>query len=339
MNTNVFFSIIIPAYQVEKYIDDCIESVLKQNYQNYEVIIVDDGSTDQTVIKSDEFAIRNSNISVIHKKNGGLSSARNVGINSAKGEYIIFLDSDDFLSETALENLNKCIEKYDSPEVVINRWSYYRDGKICEIEKRNIFDEEKYCMMDIEEVYSGIQKLSSGCLGACFFCVRYDYLKNNNLFFYEGILHEDEEWIPRMFMNARKIAYNNSYFYIYRINREGAITSSLNIRRELDKIKVIDLLRDEFSLDKYSLSVKNVMKYHRQAILFGILSKLSLYKNDELFDVLKKEIKEHVYIFKKSSRNLYRLCYAMILVVGVELAGITIDLFLRIKKWKNERNI
>ena len=91
-----YFSIIIPVYKVEKYLNDCVNSVLQQTFKNFEIILVDDGSPDNCPAICDDISKNNENVKVIHKQNGGLSSARNAGLNEANGEYVIFLDSDDF---------------------------------------------------------------------------------------------------------------------------------------------------------------------------------------------------------------------------------------------------
>lgn len=102
---NELISIVIPVYNVEKYIDKCLETIVKQTYQHLEIILVDDGSTDLSGEKCDLWKKKDSRIIVIHKENGGLSSARNAGINIATGDYISFIDSDDFIDLTMIEKL------------------------------------------------------------------------------------------------------------------------------------------------------------------------------------------------------------------------------------------
>ena len=122
-----YFSIIIPVYQTEKYIIDCIESVLKQDSDDYELILVDDGSTDGSSKICDQYASQFEKISVIHKRNGGLSDARNKGIRAAAGEYLLFLDSDDFWSDSQfLKKLKSGIEQQDC-DVMNFHYKYYYD--------------------------------------------------------------------------------------------------------------------------------------------------------------------------------------------------------------------
>jgi glycosyltransferase involved in cell wall biosynthesis len=106
------FSIIIPVYKVEKYLDECVQSVLSQSFTDYECILVDDGSPDNCPQICDEYAKKYEQIKIIHKENGGLSDARNVGILQASGEYIVFLDSDDYLADNnTLQNLSVIIKQ------------------------------------------------------------------------------------------------------------------------------------------------------------------------------------------------------------------------------------
>jgi len=113
LETNPLISVIIPVYDVETYLPKCVESVLRQTYTNLEIILVDDGSPDDSGRICDDFAERDSRVRVIHQKNGGLSKARNAGLDAAKGEYITFLDSDDWITEDAYGHLYAMVRKYD----------------------------------------------------------------------------------------------------------------------------------------------------------------------------------------------------------------------------------
>ena len=121
------FSIIVPVYNIKEYISDAINSILKQSFREFEIIVVDDGSTDGSEILVDEIQRENSDIiKVIHQKNKGLSEARNVAIDVAQGEYIVLLDSDDFLDENALYELNKVVQNSNC-EIVVNRVDRFDD--------------------------------------------------------------------------------------------------------------------------------------------------------------------------------------------------------------------
>lgn len=124
------FSIIVPIYGVEKYIKKCVNSVLEQNYNNYELILVDDGSPDKCPIICDDYAEKDNRVIVIHKENGGSSDARNMGIEKATGDYIIFLDGDDYWLEIdLLKKLNERINQFDSEVICLNYKKVYKNGK------------------------------------------------------------------------------------------------------------------------------------------------------------------------------------------------------------------
>ena len=122
-------SVIIPVYKVEKYLDECIMSVVSQTYKDIEVIIVDDGSPDSCPQICDNWAKKDSRIRVIHQENAGLSVARNIALEAANGEYIAFVDSDDFIENNLLETINNYIKKEDGIDMVIYSFSYYADGE------------------------------------------------------------------------------------------------------------------------------------------------------------------------------------------------------------------
>ena len=117
-------SIIVPVYNVEKYVAECIESIIKQTYQNLEILLIDDGSTDNSGKICDKYAEKDKRIKIIHKENGGVSSARNLGLDLAQGEYIAFIDSDDFVSNKYIESLYSAIEHKDA-EIVLSKYSNY----------------------------------------------------------------------------------------------------------------------------------------------------------------------------------------------------------------------
>ena len=115
----LLFSVIVPIYKVEKYLPDCVNSILNQTYKDFELLLVDDGSPDNCPQMCDDFALKDSRIRVIHKKNGGLVSARNIGIKNAKGKYICYVDGDDTVDEKLLESIYKEILIKNNPDIII----------------------------------------------------------------------------------------------------------------------------------------------------------------------------------------------------------------------------
>ena len=126
---NLLVSVIVPIYNVEKYLRKCVDSILNQTYKNLEIILVDDGSPDNCGNICDEYALSDSRIRIIHKKNGGLSDARNAGLDIARGNYILFVDSDDYIDETMVEKLYEALEK-EKAEMSLCSFVYVNDDGV-----------------------------------------------------------------------------------------------------------------------------------------------------------------------------------------------------------------
>ena len=236
-----FFSIIVPVYNVEKYLPQCVESILRQTYENFEVILVDDGAKDRSGEICDEFAEEDGRVRVIHKQNGGLSSARNAGIREAQGKYILFLDSDDYWSNNTM--LMQLSSHLDGKEVLAV-WKYCR----CEEEGTFCNDGEKASVK--EYVLSRDYKVLIG-KGILFASAWYEaipraWFLNHDLFFEEGVVSEDIEWLGRVLECTTNIIYLESAFNVYRI-RQGSISNSISIKTVSDISKHIEqmLLRQQ----------------------------------------------------------------------------------------------
>lgn len=226
-------TIIVPIFKVEDYLDRCVESLVDQTYSNIEILLIDDGSPDNCPFMCDEWAKKDSRIKAIHKKNGGLSSARNLGINIASGEYLLFVDSDDYLDTNAVEKLYAYSNNAD---IVVAEATIYENGKIIHrchtnLRENKIYTGAEYCIEAIrkEEWFAA----------ACYNFYKRDYLIQNNLFFIEGILHEDNEFITRLFLYTNNVKYLHFEFYKYVI-REGSITMNVNAKRYLDLFKTYE---------------------------------------------------------------------------------------------------
>lgn len=226
-------SIIVPVYKVEMYLCKCIHSILNQTYENFELILIDDGSPDSCPEICDEYAKKDQRILVIHQENSGLSVARNMGLKRAKGEYILFVDSDDYIELDACENLIDLAEKYNVDIVT---------GRAQRIEKNNITVMKNYNTNN--RIFSGSDYLKKQFqsklyhVAACFNLYNRKFLIQNDLYFIAGIYHEDDEWTPRVFLKATRVISSECYFYNYFI-RNGSITQMKhNEKRAKDLMKI-----------------------------------------------------------------------------------------------------
>lgn len=309
------FSIIVPVYNVEKYIEEAVFSVIKQNFNDYEVILIDDGSTDKSGQICDELAKQYPQITVIHQQNQGQSVARNVGIHEAKGEYIVFLDSDDRFAVNGLYNLNNVIEDNNHPEIIISRRATIINNKI--VECKYYFPINELKNKTNVEVYEKIRKYPDMWFGPWIFTVSRKYIETNLLYFYPGILHEDEEWIPRVFFNNGKIGYNNNILYVNRPNRAGGTTSTPNIKKLFDRIFIIDELEDKFAKSKYSVEIRKCITQKRAMLLFGIINELKQYRKEEKYSDLILEIRKRLVILNFSNRFIHRITYILCKYIGI----------------------
>lgn len=215
------FSIIIPVYRVEKYIHKCVQSALDQSFAGIEVILVDDGSPDGCPAICDSLAERDPRVRVIHKPNGGLSDARNAGIQAAQGDYILLLDSDDYIDTDTCWRLLPYAQS--CCDIIVG------DG-VCEggnVPLRHDFD----CPVCTGRAFMKAA-LDHGemPMAAWLYVFRRRFLEENSLFFKKGILHEDEQFTPRAFLQAQRVVNSHVCFYHYMI-RDGSITTSPDLRR------------------------------------------------------------------------------------------------------------
>lgn len=249
-------SIIVPIFGVEQYLRKCVDSLLAQDIDDYEIILVDDGSTDACPQICDEYAEAHNNIRVIHRENGGLSAARNSGIEVANGVYIMFVDSDDYIEQNLLQGLLAQIER-DNLDVLRYRLQYVNP----QYEVYNPYKSDPFKGNDYSEVPTdGVSFLNSRMNTRCYawqFILRRDIIctlhtthstSENNTLFTEGIYFEDTDWTPRMICKAQRVASTNTVVYNYLI-REGSISNAVNRSKQKkvldDKMRLIGVLQGQ----------------------------------------------------------------------------------------------
>lgn len=267
----VMFSIIVPVYNVEKYLNRCVESILNQKFSSYELILVNDGSTDSSGSICDDYALSNDMISVIHKDNGGLSDTRNVGMAKAKGEYIVFIDSDDYIEPEALEKFYHQLKKSGNPDVLITLMKeVYEDSAPKYMDKNMPIDTLKNA--NKADVVNWMFNHSNNLWPAQRYVIKRSFVEENNLSFAVGYLHEDLDWTSKFFLHARSFAILDYYWYNHRIGRQGSITTNTKSKRTLD---VIDLVSKNINDKKYNYidaKLRNVMFQRMLRSLFASLS-------------------------------------------------------------------
>lgn len=235
----ILVSIIVPIYKVEKYLRQCIESIIEQTHKNIEILLIDDGSPDTSLQICEEYAKKDSRIKVFSKPNGGLSDARNYGLERCKGKYIAFIDSDDYVhKEYIQELLKKCIEtKSDIAMCGIKRV----DDNGQELEEIEITDKQiqtgKEMILEIND-YSTTNVVAWNKL--------YKRHLFNNIEYPKGKLHEDEFTTHKLLYNANQIAITQEKLYFYRYNANSIMNSSLSIKR----LHILEALEDRLKYFK-----------------------------------------------------------------------------------------
>lgn len=267
--TNLKFSIIVPVYNVEKYLRKCIESVLAQSYSDYELILVDDGSPDSCPEICDTYARNNKRIRVIHKPNGGLSDARNAGLDIAVGKYVIFLDSDDWWDNPDfLTKLNNTIELGNADIVIFGMKKYYSEkDKIGDIRVPRKYTETIFTIPNITMLQRYMQSnIFVAC--ACDKAIRKETIDNSAQRFVKGQLSEDIEWCCKLLKKDLTIDVLEDAAYVYRQQVSTSITanvSSHNIRCILDILSRYatsdaPLALRHFLANQYVLLITNFMR-------------------------------------------------------------------------------
>lgn len=262
---NPLVSIIVPAYNVEYYIEECINSILNLTWDNYEIIIVDDGSTDNTLEILKSYA-SNNKIHIIETTNGGQSSARNKALSKAKGEFFMYVDSDDCVYPDIIRNLYNCIIETNADIAVCGTDSMINN-------KASSFVKYK------EYIYK-----SDGCIPA-FLLEKFGFGPCGKLYkrgkfieekFTEGIIFEDVEYLSRCMLKTECIATISYVGYIYRIHNVSTTHSNFN-EKKLDLLKVTDIIFDRFKYNQSNCSeellcfvASNYITIHLLAIKFNV---------------------------------------------------------------------
>lgn len=260
-NDKCVVSVIVPIYKVEKYLKRCIESIINQTYTYMEIILVDDGSPDCCAEICDQYSSIDNRVKVIHKNNGGLSDARNYGINIAEGEYIFFVDSDDYIELNAIENLVFYAKK-NNLDIVCGDAYRVISSDSNSIPNKTILlgggSDGK--IMDGEEYLVDCIYKKSFCVAVWTRMYSTKLIKKNNIYFIKGLLHEDENWTPKVILKAKRVGYFNFAFYNY-IIRNNSITQTENRKKHIiDVLKTCEELENEYNRVINSKTTKKILK-------------------------------------------------------------------------------
>lgn len=287
-------SIIIPVYNVEPWLRECLDSVLAQTCGDWEAVCIDDGSTDRSDEILEQYAAKDNRIKVIHRPNGGLSAARNIGLDNAEGDYILFLDSDDWLETNTLQTISDTTNgenllcfggwrgeraEQPTPAHYDTGWDYYN---------RHALEHHEVPFVCVWQR-----------------CYQREFLLKNSLRFREGIIHEDNEFTPRVCLSAKNIRVIPDVLYHYRI-REGSIMTTRSLRSRQDMIRIANdlaaLFTERHDLD--SRVIYRALTQHYQVAFYGA-------SRDES-KALRHLVDWHLYRTVSRTRPRHRLNYTLL---------------------------
>lgn len=325
---NELISVIIPVYQVEKYLVRCLESVVNQTYKNLEIILVDDGSTDASGEICDEYAEKDDRIKVIHKENGGLSSARNAGLDIAQGEYIAFVDSDDWVTTDYVEYLYEILIRNDADFSMANMMRTTKNTGIAYVPfvgneivlNRDDFLKRLFKVETQENVQYACAKLYKKTL---FEKIRFPL----------GLTAEDVPTTFQVALISNKIAYSPKVVYNYYFNPES-ITGIKWSNSTFDLIKIWDLIYDK-AVQNGEKDIIQYAKVNRMRADFGVLfqiaramPKMDILENRDKIKKIQKDLKANLKWLLLSwipfSRKTMILCFCISFffsMIGIRLVS------------------
>ena len=293
MNPKV--SVIVPVYNTEKYLEKCLDSLVNQTLTDIEIICVNDGSTDGSLAILNKFAADDFRIKVINQNNKGQSAARNAGLSAAKGEYIGFLDSDDFADNSMFEKLYYSAKKNDS-DLIMCAVNLYND-KTSQVSSDDpyfglkIFEQQTNSDMFFDNVFSYEQCkdfLFRICVVPWNKLIKANFLKENNIKFVEGLSFEDNIFCLELLLKAKRISLFKDALPFYRISTQHSLTYGVNDEVKLDVFKIFDYMQSVLEQNNAYTAFKDYFLLHKKNTLLYWYKKIN---NEKVKDLYKKRLK------------------------------------------------
>ena len=324
-------SFIIPIYNVEKYLEQCVDSVLNQTYQNIEVILVDDSSPDGCPAICDNYAQKDHRVKVVHKPNGGLSDARNAGFNVATGDYVIFMDSDDFwVSKDELETLmTKVRENPECDFIGFNCSYYYQESKI--YRKWVAYNDCLAIPADKDTAMCALVASGTMPMSACLKIIKRQSLADIGLTFKKGLLSEDIPWFIDLLEGCKQCMFINQYIYAYRQNVSGSITHSGG---ERSFNSLFSILKSEIEKIEYrsfnDAAKKSLYSFlaYEYCILLSALSSLSESKK------MRKELYTYKWLLQYTDNPKVKMTSRVYRILGIRGAELSLRAYNFIRKFR-----
>ena len=329
-----FLSLIIPVFNVEQYLDKCIRSVIYHNPEelNMEIVLVDDGSTDYSPQICDTYANSYPFVRVIHKANNGLSSARNVGLRQASGQYIMFMDSDDWWNPNAdIRSMISIVKEQKQTDMFLfSSYDYIEGEGYYKRKEHENFG--KINTSDIKQYYQSLLNNGNLEVSACTKIIKKSFLTENRLYFIEGLLSEDNEWMLRLLRNLEKVTIIDEPLYICRLNRKGSIANTIRRKNVEDLLLIVHLSQGFY--ERYpEHELKRLELCYASYLWFSALGLSDLLNH---FDrqQLKRKFHKTSEVCRFSDSPKTRICYKIYQIAGLSLTSKVLGAYIKIKRKK-----
>lgn len=327
-------SIIVPVYKTAPYVEQAVKSIQNQTYKNIEIILVDDGSPDNSGLICDNLAAEDHRIRVVHKLNGGSSDARNVALHVAKGELIMYMDSDDYWgdSSTILESLVEMITVYweDCDFLIFNYKQYYQQEKLLENNRTYpvafLKGKNKY------EKFNFFASIGHFPMSAWSKLIKRDLLVNNDIHFIKGICGEDIPWFVELIDKCKNFEITNDYLYTYRKQVPGTITSQFSNKKYNDLITIVENCTQKVLEKNYNPELAEAI-FAFMAYEYAILIAQSLHIEKNKWSKYHKWLKKYRWLLKYAHNRKTTLVKICLKIVGIRYTGYILNLY--IKKFVN----
>lgn len=324
------FSIIVPVYNTEKYLPQCVDSVLSQTFSDFELLLIDDESPDEAGSLCDRYAAADNRVRVIHQKNGGLSNARNSGLTAASGEYILFLDSDDYWHNP--ETLSLVYEAFTGTGADIVLLKHRK----LDVETGVIHESPDTITAADLAGHSYGQQLSV-CVSTQLYdtcawnkAFRRSLMKKRDLFFTEGIIAEDIDWAARLILAGSRVSIVAESVYTYRRGRPGAITTSLKLQNLIDTKGSLERCISYIASEKCDRDFLDAY-YSYVAYRYVIWMAESALVQDSGKRALVQQMKQYTWVLYYHLNRKVKLAYAANKLLGYRLSCQLLGLYLKTK--------
>ncbi|MGL5821893.1 MAG: glycosyltransferase [Sarcina sp.] len=295
----MLLSVIVPVYNVEGYLDKCIESLIYDS-NDIEILLVNDGSTDNSLSICEKYAKEFSNIKVINKKNGGLSSARNAGMKEAVGKYLMFIDSDDYIVQNSMSKILKTIQ---NKNIDVFMSGYY---EVCDGLEDHLVDFKINNSKDIDEIKKDIIHSEECIWTAWKFIVKREYLDENKIIFKESYLHEDIDYTTRLLLTMKTFEYMDFFWYSYRVSRAGSIMNVRKIKSTVHIAEIVIDLKEYIEKGNFDKNLSDEL-LEKLSITFFESIRYALNSTDEELKNLAKIVSENRFLLTKSTVFKHRM--------------------------------